>query len=151
MRLMVRAPVWLYRAGLGGLLGRRLLMLTHRGRVSGQLRRTVLEVAGHDPATGAWVVASGFGTRSQWLRNIDAHPDVRVRWGWHREVDATAHRLPPPAAGAAMVDYARRHPRAARSLMRVCGLQVDRSTEDYQIVGEHYIPFVSLTPRRRDR
>lgn len=32
-RRLMRAPIWLYRARLGGLLGGRLLMLEHIGRV----------------------------------------------------------------------------------------------------------------------
>lgn len=38
-RRLVRAPVWLYRARLGALLGSRMLMLEHVGRSSGQSRR----------------------------------------------------------------------------------------------------------------
>ncbi|HTM84573.1 MAG TPA: nitroreductase family deazaflavin-dependent oxidoreductase, partial [Mycobacterium sp.] len=39
----MRAPIWLYRARLGALLGSRLLMLEHRGRTSGARRYVVLE------------------------------------------------------------------------------------------------------------
>lgn len=38
-RWLVRAPIWLYRARLGAVLGSRLLMLEHTGRTSGQRRR----------------------------------------------------------------------------------------------------------------
>ncbi|MET8156751.1 hypothetical protein ABZT47_10295 [Sphaerisporangium sp. NPDC005289] len=34
-RRLVRAPIWLYRAGLGILFGSRLLMLEHIGRTTG--------------------------------------------------------------------------------------------------------------------
>lgn len=34
-RWLVRTPVWLYRARLGALLGRRLLMLEHTGSTCG--------------------------------------------------------------------------------------------------------------------
>jgi hypothetical protein len=64
-RLMVRAPVWLYRARLGGLLGHRFLLLTRSGRRTGRPRQTVLEVVRRDPSSGAWLVPSGFGARSQ--------------------------------------------------------------------------------------
>ncbi len=55
MRWLLRAPVWLYRLRLGGLLGDRFLMLTHIGRNSGQPHQSVLEVVGHDEATDAYV------------------------------------------------------------------------------------------------
>ena len=38
VRWLVRAPVWLYRARLGILVGDRLLMLEHLGRRSGRRR-----------------------------------------------------------------------------------------------------------------
>ena len=41
-RIMFRAPIFLYRIGLGGLLGKRFLLLNHIGR------KTVMEVVNHD-------------------------------------------------------------------------------------------------------
>jgi hypothetical protein len=41
---VLRLPSYLYRLRLGGLLGHRFLLLTHRGRKSGLTRRTPLEV-----------------------------------------------------------------------------------------------------------
>jgi hypothetical protein len=46
-RWLVRSPIWAYRAGLGLVFGSRLLMLEHRGRVSGLSRYVVLEVVDH--------------------------------------------------------------------------------------------------------
>src|SRR5690606_12262413 len=43
-RSLVRAPIALYKAGLGWLLGSRILMLEHRGRSSGLRRYVCLEV-----------------------------------------------------------------------------------------------------------
>jgi len=60
-RWIVRAPVWLYRARLGFLLGSRLLMLEHTGRKTGTRRYAVLEIV-YCPQPGTYVVASGFGT-----------------------------------------------------------------------------------------
>lgn len=42
LRLLLRTPIWLYRAELGWLAGHRLLYLAHRGRRTGARR----EVAG---------------------------------------------------------------------------------------------------------
>lgn len=60
------APIWLYRARLGFVLGSRTLMLEHVGRKSGAKRYVVLEVVGH-PAPDTYVVASGFGEHAQWF------------------------------------------------------------------------------------
>ena len=59
MRWLLRAPIALYRLGLGGLLGQRFLCLTHAGRVSGRLRTTVIEVLSRDKEQGVYYVVSG--------------------------------------------------------------------------------------------
>ena len=60
-RWFVRAPIRLYRLGLGPLLGTRLVQLEHRGRTTGLPRLVVLEVVAIE--AGAPVVVSGFGER----------------------------------------------------------------------------------------
>ena len=67
-RLLFRLPIPAYRLHLGWLFGRRLLLLNHTGRVTGQPRQAVLEVADHDAADGSYVVASGWGTGAAWYR-----------------------------------------------------------------------------------
>lgn len=110
-RALARAPIVLYRWGLGGLLGNRILLLEHVGRRSGERRFVVLEVADR-PAPDRFVVVSGFGTRAQWFRNVVAQPRVRVSVGRRRSVPATAHRMPEDRAAALFAAYPRRHPRA---------------------------------------
>jgi hypothetical protein len=58
-RLFLRTPIWCYRLGCGWLLGKRFLLLTHTGRLSGFSRQTVLEVVDYDPDTDTYVIASG--------------------------------------------------------------------------------------------
>ncbi|MBX6750420.1 MAG: nitroreductase family deazaflavin-dependent oxidoreductase [Micromonosporaceae bacterium] len=110
VRWLVRAPIWLYRARLGFIFGQRLLMLEHVGRVSGRRRLVVLEVIDHSP--NRYVVASGFGGKAQWLRNVEANPQVRVSVGTRTRVPAVARRLPPDEAAAVIRRYRERHPRA---------------------------------------
>jgi deazaflavin-dependent oxidoreductase (nitroreductase family) len=109
-RWLVRAPVWLYRARLGILLGPRFLMLEHTGRRSGTRRYVVLEVVEHrSPRT--YLVVSGFGDRAQWFRNIHASPQVRVYTLSRRPAPATARIFPQEEAAAALTAYSARHPR----------------------------------------
>ena len=67
-RWLARAPIALYHWGLGPALGRRLMMLEHRGRTTGERRYVVLEVIEREPHS--IIVASGYGRSSQWYRNI---------------------------------------------------------------------------------
>lgn len=110
-RALMRAPVALYRARLGFLLGSRTLMLEHIGRTSGARRYVVLEVVGH-PAPDTYVVASGFGERSQWYRNLMARPRARISVAGRGPRPATARRLPAAEADAALAAYVSRYPRA---------------------------------------
>lgn len=110
-RLLMRAPVWIYKARAGVLLGSRILMLEHIGRKSGVRRYAVLEVLDH-PDADTYVIASGFGRKAQWFRNIEANPHVRVYAGSHPPATATARVLDQQQADRALAVYRDRHPRA---------------------------------------
>ncbi len=110
-RRLVRLPIWIYRAGAGALFGSRILMVEHVGRKSGEPRYVVLEVVDH-PAPGTFVVASGFGRKAQWFRNIQANPRVRVYAGGHAPRRATAHVLDREQADRVLAAYRNRHPGA---------------------------------------
>ncbi|MEV6527824.1 nitroreductase family deazaflavin-dependent oxidoreductase [Longispora sp. NPDC051575] len=142
-RLAARAPIWLYRARLGWLLGNRVLMLGHTGRVSGRPRRAVLEVIGRH--RDVYLVASGFGHRAQWLANVSCEPRVTVSVAG-RTLLATATVLSQDAAAEVLVAYAARHPRLAPRLMAMCGHAVDGSPDSYRRLGDD-IPVVALSTR----
>lgn len=139
----MRAPVWFYRLGLGWLLGRRFLLLEHTGRRSGRTRQTVLEVAGHEAATDTYYVASGWGPGSDWYQNLRHAPEARIQVG-ARKLAVRAELLSPEACGRAMVDYARRHPLAAKRIAQFCGCAVDCGEADYFAMGRDAVPFVAL-------
>ena len=141
-RLALRLPILLYRAGLGPLFGKRLLLLHHTGRVSDRDRMTVLEVVSHDPAGASWTVASGFGPRADWYQNLRAQPKTLIRFG-NRPHAVTAHFLPLDDGAEIMADYARRHPRTARRLCAFMGLPVDGGEASFREAGQA-IPFVRL-------
>ena len=68
--ILWRLPITLYRARLGWLLGDRVLLLTHTGRVSGKPRQAVIEIIRYDKVADYYLVASGFGEESDWFKNI---------------------------------------------------------------------------------
>ena len=75
-RLFFKTPLYLWRMGLGWAMPRQFLLLTNIGRKSGAPRRTMLECFRY---AGCFYVASGWGSRSQWFRNIQANPHVTVQ------------------------------------------------------------------------
>ncbi|HBZ68458.1 MAG TPA: nitroreductase family deazaflavin-dependent oxidoreductase [Deltaproteobacteria bacterium] len=124
---LYRLPIALYRLGLGGLLGSRFLLLEHRGRRSGQTRYAVLEVVRRDAATGAYIVGSGFGEGSEWFLNLMADPHCHLQIG-RRRFAVTARRLAQEESKRELLDYVRRHPRAAHAVVRIIGLDLNPST-----------------------
>lgn len=145
-KLVWRAPIWLYRLRLGRLLGNRFLLLHHTGRISGEPRTNVLEIVDRDVVRKIYYAASGFGMKSDWFKNISKQPEVAITVG-SKKIPVYARILSPEESGHAMVVYAQRHPKAAKNLMSVCGLQVDGSDADYFIVGQDFVPFVAFQPR----
>ena len=142
-RWFMRAPIALYRLRLGFLLGRRFVMINHVGRVSGMARRVVVEVVRRDG--DSVVVCSGFGESCQWFQNLQAQPDVSIVISC-RQLDVHARRLSPEEGENEMLDYAGRHPSAARTLAGYMGFDADGSPETFREVG-HALPFIRFDPR----
>ncbi|PXY32080.1 nitroreductase/quinone reductase family protein [Prauserella muralis] len=88
------------------------VLLETTGRKSGQPRRT--PVGGRLTGTEFWLV-SEHGERSQYVRNIQADPRVRVRvkGRWHR---GTAHLLPDDDPLARLKQLPRGNSAAVRSV-----------------------------------
>lgn len=146
-RWLFRAPIWLYKVGLGGLMGKRFLLLNHVGRVSGLPRQAVVEVANYDPANDTYLIASGWGKSADWYKNLLKTPDITIQVG-RRKMRVTAVPLTPDQSGQAMVEYARRYPTAARTLMkRLLGYELDGTEDDYRALGQDVVPFIALKPR----
>lgn len=143
LRLLARLPLLVYDAGLGRLLGHRFLVLVHRGRRTGRLHRTVLEVVRWDPEAREAVVASGWGTDADWYRNLQAAPAVEVVIAAGRFVPRQRF-LEPHERVEALRSYRRRHPLAARTLARLLGLKLDPAGI---AVAADRLPMVAFSPR----
>jgi deazaflavin-dependent oxidoreductase (nitroreductase family) len=133
-RLFFRAPIMLYRIGLGGLMPMQLL-LTTVGRKSGRPRQAVVDVLRHDAATDAYYVVSAYGARSDWYRNLQANPAVRVQVRWRRFA-ARATILPQDEAEELLLDYWRHHRLYARVTMRLVGLKAATEEEVRAAAGQ---------------
>ncbi|MPV37702.1 nitroreductase family deazaflavin-dependent oxidoreductase [Georgenia subflava] len=141
-RRLARAPISLFKAGLGWVFGGVLVMVEHTGRTSGLRRYVVLEVV--IPEAGAVVVAAGYGRRSQWFRNIVADPRVRLWRGGVVGVRAVAEVLPPAEARALLERYRREHPLRARFVARALGIEGLTSADPLPAdVGER-VPLVRV-------
>jgi deazaflavin-dependent oxidoreductase (nitroreductase family) len=125
-------------------LGHRFVLLTHTGRKSGLPRQTVLEVVRYDKASGACIIASGWGLKSDWFKNISAHPQVTMQVS-NRRSKAMAERLSPETGEQELLDYAHRHPLAFGELVRFMGYRLNGSEDDIRAAGR-ILPMLILKP-----
>ena len=132
LKRALRLPAALYGIGAGRLLGHRFLLLTHRGRSSGRLYRTMLEVVCWDPFAREAAVMSGFGPHANWYLNVLAGGAVEVQIADLR-FRPVARRLERDEAARAIADYERRNrllaPSVRAVLSRLAGFRYDGSTE----------------------
>lgn len=119
--IALRAPAWLYRMRLGWLLGSRFLCIAHRGRRTGRLRHTVVEVVRFDKEVPEAAVIAGWGPSTQWYRNLETAPAEGVTLGRRRWRDPQQRFLDEGERVALLESYAREHPFAARELARALG------------------------------
>jgi deazaflavin-dependent oxidoreductase (nitroreductase family) len=118
LRIALRFPVYLYRLHMGWLLGSRFLLLTTTGRKSGLPRGVVVEVVSHNKTTDTFCIASGWGDKSDWFRNIQKNPNVNVTVGVKRLI-AIASEIPPVEAEQMLYNYTSQHPITSRFLTRL--------------------------------
>ena len=142
LRWFLRAPVMLYRIGLGRLMFGQV-MLTTVGRKSGQPRRAVVDLLKHDAATDTYYVVSAYGGGSDWYRNLEANPAVKVQ-ARGRKFSARAATLPPDEAEEVLVDYWRRHRLYVRTMFRLIGLKAATEEEARAAAGE--LKVVAIRP-----
>jgi deazaflavin-dependent oxidoreductase (nitroreductase family) len=121
-------------------------LLTHTGRKSGLPRQTVLEVVRYDKATGACIVASGFGKGSDWVRNVKHDPHIHFIIGRIRHT-GLAEGLDPQTAGRELAEYAHRHPLAWRELVQFMGYKVNGTENDILALG-NMIPLYRFQQNR---
>lgn len=140
-RLFFRAPIWLYKARLGFLLGHRFVMIEHVGRKSGLKRQVVLEVVANEP--DATYVAAAWGDRAQWLKNVRANSRVTVHLAGSR-FETDAEIIDKDAAHEVLTKYAQHHPRALAGLSRFM-LEDPGGTLEEQVDNvSEVVPFVRL-------
>ncbi|SHK28770.1 deazaflavin-dependent oxidoreductase, nitroreductase family [Pseudonocardia thermophila] len=141
-----RVVLWLYEHGLGGVLGRRFLLLHHTGRRSGRAYTTPLEIVGRT-VSGAPIVVAGFGD-ADWLRNLTAGGPAAATVG-RRRTPVAARRLGIPEAADALAAYERRHGPAAplvrRLLSALLGWRYRGGAADRLRAAEQ-LPMVALEP-----
>jgi deazaflavin-dependent oxidoreductase (nitroreductase family) len=147
LRWAFRAPIPLYRLGLGWLLGNRFLLLNHIGRKSGQLHQTVVEVVAHDKQTDTYYIVSGWGYKANWYKNLIAIPAITIQVG-RRALAVRAETISPTAGVQVLLDYRHQHPLAARELSRLLEIDIHSSdVEKLEGIVREKLPVIALRPQ----
>lgn len=137
---VLHAPVWLFRARLGFLFGRRIVTLEHIGRRSGKLRRTPLEVVQRDGES--YVLCSGTGPNADWYRNLRSAPAAGLWIGSARH-EVEQRFLDDSEAATVFAGYEQAHRKAAIRLMEMMGVSHD-GTHQSRMEMVANIPMVEL-------
>ena len=148
LRRLLRLPVLLYRCRLGWLLGHRFLLLTHVGRRTGRVHRTVLEVLDYDVGSGTAVVMAGFGRRSDWYQNLQARPALKVVIG-RRAFPPAQRELAEQEAVTVLAGYERRNRLLAPVLRAVLGRLVGWPYDGSEAARRRLVnerPLVAFSP-----
>jgi deazaflavin-dependent oxidoreductase (nitroreductase family) len=125
----MKMPLILYRFGLGGLLGKRFLLLTHKGRRSGKVYRTVLAVLRFDEQTREIMAVSPWSA-SNWYRNIQAAPALEVETAGVRYAPAQ-RSLSPEEIAALFIAFRQAHPIFSRMIARIPGWKIDSTYDEF--------------------
>lgn len=146
LRVLLRLPIWLYRARLGRLLGHRLLYLAHRGRRTGARREVVAETVRYDPGLPEAVVVAAWGKDPDWYRNLRVGPALEVRVGGRRWVRPEHRFLDGTETMRTLLAYRRAHPRAWRRIAPLLGFPVDPADPRWPEVADA-VHAIAFTPR----
>ncbi|MFT3891055.1 MAG: nitroreductase family deazaflavin-dependent oxidoreductase [Anaerolineales bacterium] len=126
---LFKLPLLLYQIKLGWLLGNRFMQITHIGRRSGKVRKTILVVLGFDPQTQELLAVSAW-KGSDWYYNIQAKPAMEVESGRVHYVPQQ-RTLSPEEIATAFVGYCRQNPIFSRIVCRIPGWKWNSTYEEF--------------------
>ena len=104
----------LYAIGFGSLIGGFILLLTTTGRKSGMKRVTPLQ---YEKIGADYYLGAARGIKADWVRNIQANPQVEIRVG-AKQIHGAAEVVTDPARFADFIEIRlQRHPRMIGFIM----------------------------------
>ena len=124
-----KLPIFLYRLRLGWLMGKRFMQITHVGRRSGKVRRTILAVLRFDEKTKEIYAVSAW-KGSDWYHNIQASPALQVEIGFVRYAPVQ-RTLSPEEITTTFMEYRKKHPIFSRMICRIPGWKWDSTYEEF--------------------
>ena len=135
----------LYAIGLGPVIGRIILLLTTTGRKTGLKRITPLQ---YEEIDGKYYLGSARGLKADWVRNIQADPNVEIRVK-SLNFQGRAEVVTNPARFADFVEIRlQRHPFVVGTIMQKAhDLPKQPSREQLEALAENEV-LVIIEPKR---
>jgi deazaflavin-dependent oxidoreductase (nitroreductase family) len=140
-----KLPILLYQLHLGWLLGKQFMQITHVGRRSGKVRKTILAVLRFDEKTKEIYAVSAW-KGSDWYYNIQALPALQVETGFVHYVP-TQRTLLPEEIAAAFIEFRKRNPIFTRIICRIPGWKADSTYEEFLALA-HSLHGVAFKPKQ---
>ncbi|MBI5965507.1 MAG: nitroreductase family deazaflavin-dependent oxidoreductase [Chloroflexi bacterium] len=125
LKFFFKVPVWMYKIGFGGFerwFGAQWMLITHIGRKSGKQFDSMVDVMDYDKATDTYYIEAAYGTRADWVRNIQASLNFSARVG-KRKFTARAMPLSNENTADMLIKFYRAKPAYTRSVMAMVGLK----------------------------
>ena len=120
-------PLTAYKLGFGQLIGKVILLLTTTGRKTGLARVTPVQ---YELIDGVYHIGAVFGTNTDWVRNILAHPIVQVQVQ-NKCFTGRAEVLTNPEEIADYIEYRlQKRPRMIGLIMKMDGFSANPSREE---------------------
>jgi deazaflavin-dependent oxidoreductase (nitroreductase family) len=140
-----KMPLILYRLGLGWMLGNRFMLLTHQGRHTGKVYRSVLAVLRINNITREVFAVSPWSS-SNWYRNIQVTPALEIETGLVRYAPAQ-RTLSPKEIASLFIEFRRLHPIFSRIISRIPGWKIESSYDEFLQLA-HTLRGVAFIPKQ---
>jgi deazaflavin-dependent oxidoreductase (nitroreductase family) len=138
IKWLFKAPILFYRLGLGFIVGRMFMVMTTVGRRSRLPRRTAIEF--HE-FKGRKYVLSGWGTKTDWYRNIQANPHITIQT-WRGAESVLARRITSEIELGEAFKFAMSNP-TMRAVLKSAGFNL---TLDQFLAHKERFTFVTFDP-----
>ena len=137
---LFKTPILLYRLGLGFIVGRLFMIMTTFGRKSGAPRRTAIKF--HE-FKGKPTVMSGWGTKTDWYRNLQSNPLATVQT-WRGAQSVRARRIDLDKELARAFRWAQANP-TMKAMMKAAGFEM---TLEQFLAEKERFTFVTFEPAK---
>lgn len=150
LKIFFKIPLLFHKLGFGGwerMFGAHWMLITTIGRKSGKRRQAMVDVLLHNEQTDTYYILSAYGSRADWVRNIQANPRFEAQVG-RKKFNARASTLSGEKAGEMLVQFYRLKPAYTRAVMNAAGMKFN-DEDDLRMFGARLL-LLAVTPQTED-